>query len=172
MKKLLIVVDYQNDFVDGSLGFDGAEKLYDKIKSKIAEYENEGEDIVYTLDTHNENYLETAEGKSLPVKHCIKGTKGWELYGDLKEILKDKKSFEKETFGSSELLNYLIGKDYEEVELCGLVSNICVISNAVITKAALPQAQIVVDKSCTASFSDELNEKCLAVMEGFQVKVI
>ena len=172
MKKLLIVVDYQNDFVDGSLGFDGAERLCDKIISKIKFYEENGYDIVYTLDTHGENYLATAEGKALPVEHCIKGTKGWELYDGLKEMLEGKICFEKETFGSKELFLYLLDKSYDEIELVGLVSNICVISNAVIAKSAQPEAQIIVDRSCTDSFSKELNQKCFDVMEGLQIKLI
>lgn len=170
MKKLLIVVDYQNDFVNGSLGFNGAEKLENKIIEKISEYKDN--DVIYTLDTHNENYMDTMEGKNLPVKHCIKNSEGWNLYGRLKDLLKDNQCFEKETFGSTKLFDYLLNNNYESIELVGLVSNICVISNAIIAKTALPEAEIIVDASCTASFDDSLNQKALDVMEGLQIKII
>lgn len=170
MKKLLIVVDYQNDFVNDSLGFNGAEKLENKIIEKISEYKDN--DVIYTLDTHNENYMDTMEGKNLPVKHCIKNSEGWNLYGRLKDLLKDNQCFEKETFGSTELFDYLLNNNYESIELVGLVSNICVISNAIIAKTALPESEIIVDASCTASFDDSLNKKALDVMEGLQIKII
>ncbi|MEG1448090.1 MAG: isochorismatase family cysteine hydrolase [Oscillospiraceae bacterium] len=145
MKKLLIVVDYQNDFVNGSLGFSGAEKLEEKILSKIEEYKEN--DVVYTLDTHSENYLETKEGKKLPITHCVKGTEGWNLYGELENSLKNRTCFEKCTFGSDALFDFLRASEYESVELIGLVSNICIISNAIIAKTALPEAEIIVDAS-------------------------
>ena len=170
MKKLLIIVDYQNDFVDGSLGFDGAEKLESDIVKKIAEYEND--EIIYTLDTHAENYMDTFEGKNLPVTHCIKGTDGHALYGQLKELLKGKKYFEKNTFPSLELGKYLEGKDYDKIELCGLVSNICVISNAVIAKAACPEAEIIIDSNLTASADADLHQKALDVMKGLQITIL
>jgi len=170
MKKLLIIVDYQNDFVDGSLGFDGAEKLESGIVKKIAEYEND--EVIYTLDTHFDNYTDTFEGKNLPISHCIKGTDGHALYGQLKELLKDKKCFEKNTFPSLELGKYLESKDYDKIELCGLVSNICVISNAVIAKAACPEAEIIIDSSLTASFDPDLHQKALDVMKGLQITIL
>ncbi len=170
MKKLLIIVDYQNDFVDGSLGFDGAEKLESGIVKKIAEYEND--EVIYTLDTHAENYMDTFEGKNLPIFHCIKGTDGHALYGQLKELLKGKKHFEKNTFPSLEMGKYLEGKDYDIIELCGLVSNICVISNAVIAKAACPEAEIIIDSKLTASFDPDLHQKALDVMKGLQITIL
>lgn len=169
MKKLLIVVDYQNDFVNGTLGFEGAEKLEHKIIDKIREYKDD--DVIYTLDTHQENYMDTMEGKKLPVKHCIINTKGWNLYGRLKDILKDRQCFEKETFGSSKLFDFLRKSNYETIEIVGLVSNICIISNAILAKTALPEAEIIVDASCTASFDNSLNEKALDVMEGLQINI-
>lgn len=169
MKKLLIVVDYQNDFVSGALGFSGAEALEDGILEKIREYENE--EIVYTLDTHSFDYLNTQEGRKLPVEHCIKGTDGFELYGRVKEALEGKRAFEKPTFGSGELYEYLKGKDYSVIELCGLVSNICVVSNAVLAKTACPEAEIVVNSKLTSSFDEELNAAATAVMRGLQMRV-
>ncbi len=176
MKKILVVIDYQNDFVDGALGFDGAELLDDKIAKKIESYE-EG-CVFYTLDTHYSNYLETREGKCLPVVHCIDGSHGHALYGRVAKVLEDKKAigFKKKSFGldiTDEVAKMLPKQEeVESIELVGLVSNICVVSNAVVFQAHYPEATIIVDASCTDSFDKGLNEKVLDVMEGFQVKVI
>lgn len=170
MKKILVVVDYQNDFVNGSLGFEGAENLDEKICKKIEEYKDH--EVVHTLDTHNEDYLRTQEGKNLPVVHCIEGTDGHDNYGKTGELLKGTRAFLKPTFGSWELGEYLKNGKYDVVELCGLVSNICVISNAVIAKTALPEAEIIVDKDCTSSFDEKLNDAVLSVMKGLQITVI
>ena len=171
MKRLLIVVDFQKDFVDGALGFPGAEKLEQPICKKIREYQAAGEEVVYTMDTHGEDYLETREGKILPIPHTIFGTEGWKVYGEAAPLLEGCRSFCKATFGSGELYEYLKGKEYDSVELVGLVSNMCVISNAVMAKAALPNAEIVVDRGCTASFDEEMNRKALEVMKSFHVTV-
>lgn len=173
MKKLLIVVDYQNDFVNGALGFSGAENLDNLIYQRIFEYKLVGNDVIYTFDTHDENYLNTEEGKNLPVKHCLKGTKGYELYGKVGSMFDPNidKYFEKNTFPSLELANYLKKQNYEEIELCGLVSNICVISNAIMAKAALPNAHIVVDHNLTASFDKKLNEETFDVLKGLHIEV-
>lgn len=166
--KLLIVVDFQNDFVNGSLGFKKAEELEQKIVQKIKEYD----DVIFTLDTHYDNYFDTLEGKKLPVKHCIKDTDGHKLYGEVGKYLdKAIKVFEKPTFPSLELANYLVGKDYDEVEICGLVSNICVLSNVVMVKAALPNARIIVNKNLTASFDEKLNEETFDILKGIHVDV-
>lgn len=172
MKKLLIVVDFQKDFVDGALGFPGAEKLEEPICRKLAEYQANGWDIAFTYDTHGEDYLETQEGRKLPVPHCVKGTEGWKLYGAVSQY--DTGSvhrFLKPAFGSPELALFAAGGGYDEVEFCGLVSNICVLSNAVQVKAALPEARIRVDARCTDSFDKALHEKALDVMEGLQIEV-
>ena len=172
-KKLLIVVDYQKDFVDGSLGFPKAVELEDAIYNKIVEYKEKGEEVIFTYDTHHEQYLSTQEGRKLPVEHCIKGTEGWELYGRINSLkAQEDVSFEKVTFGSLALANYLKDRAFDSIELVGLVSNICVISNGVLAKAALPEAEIIVDANCTASFDDAMNDKVLDVMEGLQFKVI
>lgn len=170
MKKLLIVVDFQNDFVNGSLGFPEAAALADGISAKINEYKND--EIIYTLDTHYDNYLDTKEGQKLSVPHCIKGSAGHCLYGDTKYLLRDKKYFEKNTFPSLELGKYLEGKNYDIIELCGLVSNICVLSNAIIAKSACPESEIIVDSSLTASPDKTLHEKELDIMRGLQITVI
>lgn len=170
MKKLLIVVDYQNDFVNGSLGFDGAEKLDDLICTKIEEYKND--EIVYTLDTHTDDYMNTFEGKNLPVPHCIKGSDGHALYGNTAKKLEGKKFFEKQTFPSLDLGKYLEGKDYDVIELCGLVSSICVLSNAVIAKAACPEAEIIVDSRLTDSADKEMHKKALDVMKNLHITIL
>ncbi|MDO5844972.1 MAG: isochorismatase family cysteine hydrolase [Methanocorpusculum sp.] len=173
MKKILVVVDYQNDFVNGSLGFKKAEEIEQNIAEKINLYRERGDEIIFTLDTHENNYSDTQEGKLLPVPHCIKGTKGHELAGKIAALKKDTDIvFEKHSFGSAELLKYLTDKKCESVELVGLVSNICVISNAVLVKTALPETPVIVDASCTASNDDRLNEEALDVMAVLQIKII
>ena len=173
MKKLLVVVDYQNDFVDGALGYPGAEDLDERIADKIAEYRGMGADVVFTFDTHGEDYLETQEGRRLPVTHCIKGSGGWELFGKTAAFLTPETPvFLKEAFGSLELGEFIRGGGYEEIELVGLVSNMCVLSNAVIAKAAEPEARIIIDALCTGTFDPELNEKALDIMESLQMDVI
>lgn len=173
MKKLLIVVDYQNDFVDGALGFEGAEKYEPVICEKIEQYRNDGGDVIFTYDTHHDDYMETEEGKNLPVPHCMEDSDGFKLYGKVGELKADTDvSFRKPTFPSLEMGKYLEEKAYEYVELCGLVSNICVLSNAVIAKAALPDAHIVVDSKATGSMSAEMDEKTFDVLEGIHVEVL
>lgn len=174
MKKLLIVVDFQNDFVHGALGFEGAEKVAEPIYNKIENYHSEGHDIIFTRDTHFDNYLETQEGQNLPVIHCIKDTEGWEIYGKANEYEKkySLKTFDKEAFGSLDLANFIKDRDYGEVEIAGLVSNICVVSTSVLVKAALPEALVIVDESATDSYDKKLHEESLNVMEGFQVKLL
>lgn len=172
MKTALIVIDYQNDFVNGSLGFEQAKALDTIICDKMNHYLNEKQDILFTFDTHGTNYMDTQEGRHLPVPHCIAETEGWALYGNTASYL-DKAAavFRKETFGSLALAEFLKEQQYGQVELCGLVSNICVISNAVLAKAALPDAEIIVDASATASSLADLHEKALDVMQGLHITV-
>lgn len=174
--KLLVVVDYQNDFVDGALGFPGAELLDEKIAQRINEY-GEG-NVFYTLDTHSEDYMDTREGKLLPVVHCVKGSQGHAVYGKTAEALKavNAVGFCKESFGldisNPDVVSALPRKeDVETVELCGLVSNICVVSNAVAFQTLYPQARIIVDSALTDSFDKSLNEQVLNVLKGLQVDV-
>lgn len=172
MKKCLIVVDYQNDFVTGSLGFKKAEQLDNRIAEKIEKYRNEGWEIIFTFDTHEENYLNTNEGKNLPVAHCIKGTDGHKLYGKTAKMLKKSdRCFFKSSFGSTELFEYLKAEKFDIVELCGVVTNICVISNAILAKTALPETEVSVDSACVASNDDSLNKSALDVMQSLQINV-
>lgn len=176
MKKLLIVVDYQNDFVSGSLGFEGAEKLEGPIGEKIEAYHALGDDgqVIFTMDTHDRHYMDTQEGKHLPVEHCMEGEDGWQLYGSIAK-LKDQRDlvFSKPTFGSYELCEYLRKHkdEYESIEFVGVVTNICVISNIALAKAAIPNVPISVDSSCVGSNDPKLQEAALAVMESIHVEV-
>ena len=174
MKRLLIVVDYQRDFVDGALGFAGAEQLDGPIAAKIAQYRAAGDDVAFTLDTHQPNYLDTQEGRKLPVPHCLLNSAGWELYGETGRALDRSRDMVigKGTFPSLWLANWLKGQGYDQVELSGLVSYLCVLSNAVMVKAALPEAEIIVDASCTAGPDPALHTKGLDVMEALQITVL
>lgn len=173
-KKVLVVVDYQKDFVSGSLGFEEARELDVRIAEKVKNYKEEL--IIFTLDTHfEESYLETREGKNLPVLHCLHQTEGWQLYGKVGEAARQLKSgcniIEKNNFGT---MNFEILKKYdlESIELVGVVTNICVITNAVILQTLYPEVPIKIDAACCGSFDQSLHEKALDVMEGLQMKVI
>jgi nicotinamidase-related amidase len=178
MKKLLVVIDYQNDFVDGALGFKKAETLEDGIYNKIKSYLNNGHKVVFTYDTHYDNYLETREGKNLPVVHCIINTRGHELYGKIKDFkyIKNTFHYNKKGFGIAPQtmikLSEEVGSDIEEIEIVGVVTNICVISNVVTLQANYRNANIIVDASLCASFDEGLHDKALDVIESLQVKVI
>ncbi len=172
MKKCLIVVDFQNDFVDGTLGFDNANLLEDLIYNRIKQARVNLETVIFTKDTHEENYLDTYEGKKLPVKHCIKNTDGHELYGKIKnEVLPIDYVFTKDTFPSLDLAIHLKENKYDEIEVCGLVSNICVLSNVIMARSALPNALITVDYNLTKSFDNELNNKCFDILKGLLIEV-
>ena len=178
MKKLLVVIDYQNDFVNGALGFVKAENLENNIYNKVKSYLNEGHNVVFTYDTHSEEYLNTREGKSLPVPHCIINTKGHELYGKLSEFKENSNTIHinKYSFGISPQeiirLSEKLGDNIEQIEFVGVVTNICVISNIVMFQSKYINSEIIVDASLCASFDKKLHEKALDVMEGLQVKVI
>lgn len=172
MKKLLVIVDYQKDFVDGALGFPGAEALDEGIARRAQAYRDNGDDVVFTLDTHQSDYSQTQEGRKLPPLHCLQGSEGWALYGQVgAQAGPEELRFEKPAFPSLALAEWLKGRDYGQVELCGLVSHICVLTNAVMVKAALPEAEILVDAALTASYDPVLHEKALDVLEGIQVTV-
>jgi nicotinamidase-related amidase len=173
MKKLLLVIDYQHDFIDGALGFKKAPTLSTGIKDKIRQYHTSGDDVILTMDTHDVDYLSTQEGQLLPIMHCIEGTKGFKIYSDLSDVIDDQDLvFRKSTFGSLALGEYLKHQSYASIELVGLVTNMCVISNAIIAKSALPEAKIIIDSLLCASFSDELHEKALDVMRALQMEVV
>lgn len=177
MKKLLIVVDYQNDFVDGALGCPQAAALEHGIAEKIRQYRalGDGAEIIFTMDTHDRHYMDTQEGRNLPVHHCMNGDHGWQLYGEVAELKEPQDLvFSKPTFGSLELADYLRnrGSEYVSVEFCGVVTNICVISNIAVVKAAMPDVPQIVDAALVASNDDALQEAALKVMESIHVQVI
>ncbi len=172
MQRCLIVVDYQNDFVSGSLGFAGAESLDALIVRKIQKYRARGDAVVFTFDTHDADYLKTQEGRNLAVPHCVERTEGHRLYGETSQQLRDGDlRFFKRTFGSDELFAYLKATPFARIELVGLVSHICVIANAVLAKTAQPETPIVVDADCTASHDPNLNRAALDIMIGLQIRV-
>lgn len=173
--KYLVVVDMQNDFIDGSLGSPMAEGIVDKVCQKIEDYKNDGCGIIYTLDTHYEDYLSTSEGKKLPVEHCIKGTNGWKLNEKVKAAIGGNAvCFEKNTFGSVKLAQYLSDKaeSCESIELCGLCTDICVVSNALLIKAYLPEKEIIVQADCCAGVTEESHNAALNTMRSCQITVI
>lgn len=173
MKEALIVVDYQNDFIDGSLGFEGADTIAAGIKEEIMRFQEMGQDIMFTVDTHNSDYLKTQEGRLLPVEHCMIDTDGIELHKDIKGLVRTTdKVFHKPTFGAIEFAKYLETKDYQRLTFVGLVTNICVISNAVLAKAALPEAEIIIKKDLVMSFDGGLHQKALDVMAGLQMLIV
>ncbi|WP_125140888.1 cysteine hydrolase family protein [Clostridium transplantifaecale] len=169
MKKLLAVIDMQNDFVDGSLGTEEAQAIVSGVKALIEQYRDEGQEVVFTLDTHDGGYLDTLEGKNLPVAHCIKGTKGRELCSQLNEY--EGKRFEKPTFGCIGLAEYVKEGNYESVELVGLCTDICVISNALLIKAAVPNTPVSVRAGCCAGVTPESHENALKAMSMCQVGI-
>lgn len=179
-KRVLVVVDYQKDFVDGALGFESAKNLDNGIASLMKEYAEDENGVIFcTFDTHGEDYMNTQEGMKLPVEHCIKGTEGWKLYGDteMAEIMYSTKCsrIEKPTFGSYELMRRLDRIDrmdgVESITLVGVVTNMCIISNAVIAKAACPEAEIIIKKDLVDSFDKELHAKAIDVMESMQMTI-
>lgn len=173
MKKLLIVVDYQKDFVDGALGFPEGAALEGKIVKKMTDYRTHGHEIVFTMDTHQGNYLKTAEGQKLPIPHCIEKTEGWRLYGKVGELKLDTDvCFHKSGFGSTALFEYLTGKSYHSIELVGVVSNICVVSNAILVKTALPEVPVIVDAACVASSDSHLQQAAFDVMQSVHIDVV
>lgn len=177
MSKLLVVVDMQNDFIDGALGTQEAVRIVDHVIDKIKDYETGGESVIFTMDTHSDNYLDTQEGKNLPVKHCIAHTKGWEISERIKSSvgLEKYKIYEKITFGSSELAKDLLNGNYDgitQVELVGICTDICVISNAMLFKTLLPEVPVFVDAACCAGVTQESHANALKAMKMCQIKIL
>ena len=180
MLKVLVVVDYQVDFADGALGFPKAVAIDKPLAERIRKAKQEGYKIIRTYDTHFENYLNTNEGKNLPVVHCVLGSKGWEYYGETGKALNEVNAINinKKTFGSMDLAHVLEvlttdeNEDEITIEFCGVVTNICVISNAVIAKALLPNANIVINSALCASNDEELEAKALDIMRNLHMEII
>ncbi len=175
MKKLLVVVDMQNDFINGSLATEGAEDIIQPIKEKIEEYVKAEQRVVFTVDTHYSDYLETAEGKALPIVHCDYGTVGWQIHDELDYTYKyeNANSILKETFmyGDWEFFFHDGLVFYDEIEICGLVTDICVVSNALAIKTATPNSKVIVLKDLTKGLTEEKKEQALSVMQSCQIIV-
>lgn len=173
MKRLLIVVDMQNDFIDGALGTKEAEAIVEKVVKKIEEWDG---DIVFTLDTHFSDYLSTQEGRNLPVMHCIENTDGWQINGKVKAAAEKKNKtvgmFKKVTFGSAALAEFIKDGKYECAEFIGLCTDICVISNVMVTKAAAPEIPITVDASCCAGVTPQSHKNALEAMKMCQISIV
>lgn len=167
---VLCVIDMQNDFIDGALGTAEAVAIVDNVRDKIEEYQKNGDLVIFTRDTHYENYMDTAEGKNLPVPHCIKGNDGWQISAKL-EVL-DSTIIDKPTFGSVELGEYIANlHNVEKIELVGLCTDICVISNALLLKAIMPETPICVDPSCCAGVTPESHNNALSAMKMCQIEI-
>lgn len=170
--KVLVVVDMQNDFIDGALGTQEAKAIVPKVVEKMKGFDGK---IFATRDTHEENYLETQEGKKLPIKHCIRGTNGWEICPEIAELIEEA-PVDKATFGSVELGQML--KEYHEKEeeiesitIVGLCTDICVISNALVLKANLPEVPLIVDACCCAGVTPQSHEQALGAMKMCQIEI-
>ncbi|MBO5046314.1 MAG: cysteine hydrolase [Clostridia bacterium] len=166
--RFLIVVDMQNDFISGSLGSSEAQAIVPRVVRKVASFQGT---VVFTRDTHTEEYLSTQEGKNLPVLHCVKGTDGWQICKELAPYAQH--VVDKGAFGSIDLPAYLGAfGDVEEVELCGLCTDICVISNAILLKSAYPEATMKVDASCCAGVTEERHNTALCAMRAVQIQIL
>ena len=172
MKKCLIVIDYQKDFVNGALPCGQmAIDIENNIYNKIQEYKNNADDVIFTYDTHYEkDFNTTTEGKLFPL-HCVENTEGWELYGKIKEF-KNEEFLAKDTYGSPDLCNRLNMDDYSEIEFIGVATNICVLHNVIMFYNTSPETKIIVDASCCASFDKTLHNQALDIMSGFGINVI
>ena len=167
--KYLIVVDMQNDFIDGALGTPEAVAILPYVKEKIKNFEGT---VLFTRDTHATDYLSTQEGRNLPMEHCIKDTQGWQIHPSL-EALRTTDAIDKPTFGSIALVHLLqAAKDVESVELIGLCTDICVISNAMLIKAAFPEVPVIVDAKCCAGVTPDSHQNALDAMKMCQIKVV
>lgn len=169
MNRLLIVIDMQNDFIDGALGTKEAQAIVPNVKKKIEEYKSRGDTIIFTRDTHLDNYLDTNEGKHLPVRHCVMDTEGWKI----SEELDTNGCFviDKSSFGFPYWDSYYVN-DADEIEIVGLCTDICVVSNALIIKACVPETRIVVDANCCAGVTPETHKAALTTMKMCQIEVI
>lgn len=171
MKKLLVVIDMQNDFVTGSLGTKEACDIVEKVREKIESGISQGQEIVFTRDTHDETYYDTQEGHLLPVKHCLKGSDGWELIPEIRSLAVGRKIFDKPAFGSIGLAEYIKKGKYDEVELIGVCTDICVVSNALLVKAYVPEVPVFVDSSCCAGVTLESHDSAISTMKMCQIFV-
>ena len=170
MAKLLIVVDMQNDFITGSLGSPRAEQIVANVKTKIAAYKQNDDTVVFTRDTHDTNYLSTQEGRMLPVIHCVVGTEGRLIAKELEP--EGCLVIDKPNFGALTLAEQIAAEQYDEIELCGLCTDICVVTNALILKTQLPEMKLTVDAACCAGVTEESHKAALLTMKMCQVNIM
>ena len=173
MKKVLIVIDMQNDFITGALGTPEAVAIVDNVKNKIKQYD--AADIFFTRDTHEENYLSTLEGQNLPIPHCIRGSEGWQIHPEIAELLIGATRIDKPAFGSVELgqlLSVINRREPLEIEIVGLCTDICVLANAMILSSFMPNVPITVDSSCCAGASPESHDRALESLRSCMINVI
>lgn len=175
-KKLVVVVDMQKDFIDGALGSKEAVKIVDNCRKRLQKASADGDTVIFTRDTHGDDYMQTEEGKNLPVVHCIKGSAGWEIDSALAGVIPDAQIFDKETFGSrnlGEAAAELVNKgEVDSIELFGLCTDICVISNALLVKAFCPNTPVYVDASCSAGVTPESHDTAIKAMESCQIHIL
>lgn len=176
MRKILIVVDMQNDFVTGALGSEDAQKILPGVRAKIDAYHKEDAEVIFTRDTHGEDYMQTNEGKHLPVPHCIKGTDGWQICSELTDgVTSEYKTVDKPTFGFLGWKDVLASETADgsdlDIEMIGVCTDICVVSNALILKALYPEATVRVDAGCCAGVTPEAHAAALVTMRACQVDV-
>ena len=175
MKKILVVIDMQNDFIDGALGTPEAAAIVENVKAKILSYPKEN--VFATRDTHHQYYMDTQEGRNLPVPHCIRGTEGWQIRPEIAELIFPDHIVDKPTFGSTQLAKLMEvlerrEEDGIEIELVGLCTDICVVSNALLLKASMPETPISCDASCCAGVTPAKHEAALETMRSCQIKII
>ncbi len=174
--RFLVVVDMQNDFIDGSLGTAEAQAIVPAAAERIRQCRAAGWDVIATLDTHEENYLDTAEGRKLPVRHCIRGTDGWRLNPEIEAALGDAARLEKPTFGSVRLPEAIRARARDgepmEIEVIGLCTDICVVSNALLLKAHFPEAAIAVRRACCAGVTPARHDAGLETMASCQIDIL
>ncbi len=173
MNKTLVVIDMQNDFLTGALRNEEAIQVADYVKEKIEKARENGETILFTRDTHDENYMQTVEGEHLPVPHCIRGTEGWEIIRELEAGKNATAIIDKETFGSKELADFFKehADETDEVEFVGVCTDICVISNVLLTKAMIPNKRIVVDAAGCAGVTVEAHDTAIAAMKACHIEI-
>ena len=175
MKKILVVIDMQNDFIDGALGTPEAAAIVENVKAKILSYPKEN--VFATRDTHHQYYMDTQEGRNLPVPHCIRGTDGWQIRPEIAELIFPDHVVDKPTFGSTQLAKLMEilerrEEDGIEIELVGLCTDICVVSNALLLKASMPETPISCDASCCAGVTPAKHEAALETMRSCQIKIL
>ena len=175
MKKILVVIDMQNDFIDGALGTPEAVAIVENVRNKIRSYPKE--DVFATRDTHTQDYMYTQEGKNLPVPHCIRGTDGWQIRPEISELIFPDHVIDKPTFGSTALakIMQMLDNRYEggiSIELVGLCTDICVVSNALLLKASMPEVPISCDASCCAGVTPESHDAAIATMRACQIRIL